>query len=256
MSYFARNKLFCSVSLDHSYNKPNRFNDSVDVTKSNCNDLSWLKPKKHEEFPLLKTEKILTKFVLSQKSLIWTFIHNNLKTGFHLFSIGNWWSSRILTPKINQHSSPVFLDTGTCGCELLTAWSTHHCCQLYSGRVPMWRHATGRKRRDSRLHPCKTTSPSAPPAEHGRLTLEHLEGSCLYCINQLPLSKTTLPPAKSTACTNESWAEGPRFEEENDSLEKHRGSRGAGRDWRSPLWPSTGQEGKRVVRRGRPRDLV
>lgn len=128
-SYFARNKLFCLVSLDHSYNKPNRFNNSMGATKSHFNDLSWLKPKNCEEFPLLKTEKILTKSVISPKSLIWTFIHNNLKTEFHFFS------SRILTPKINQRSSPVFLDTGTAACEALTTRSRHHRCRLYSRRV-------------------------------------------------------------------------------------------------------------------------
>lgn len=218
-----------------------------------CFDLNL---KKHEEFPSLKTEKILTKYVTSQKSLIWTFIHNNLKTGFHLFWSSNWWSSRILTPRINQHSSPIFLDTGSCSREFLTARNTHHCCKHHSRTAPAQWRAAGRQRRRSRLHPCKTLSPSAPPAERGRPTLERPEGSCSYLTDPLSLSKTTLPPAKATACTNESWAEGARFEAENDSLEKHRGSRGAGGDWRSPSWPSTGRKGQPAVGGGRPRDLV
>jgi len=85
---------------------------------------------------LLKTEKILTKSVVPQKSLIWTSIYKHLKIGFHLFSSGTWWSSRILTPKINQHSSPALLDTGTCSCEPLTVQSTRHCCWHYSRKAP------------------------------------------------------------------------------------------------------------------------
>lgn len=134
----------------------------------------------------------------------------------------------------------LFLYTG--GCKFLTAWSTHHCCWHYNRTVPTrWRPA-GHKRRGSQLHPCKAVSLSAPPAEHGPSMHQ-----------PAPFSKAYAP---STAFTNESWARGLRFEEENDSSEKHKGSKGTGWDWRSPLWPSTSQKGKPVVGGGRPNDLV
>lgn len=103
--------------------------DSMDVTKSNCDDQSWIKPKKkkYEEFLLKKTESILIKYVISKKIPRLVLYPQQSETGFHLFSRGSCWPNRILTPQVNQHSSPVFLDTGTH--ELLTARSTCDRCQ-------------------------------------------------------------------------------------------------------------------------------